>query len=47
MPLDCLFAAPGGDEGGALAELGDEPFHRRAAALERLVARELGREHSH
>ena len=47
MSLDGLLAAAGRDERGALAELGDEPLHRRASALERLVACDLGREHRH
>ena len=38
VPLDRLLAAPGGNERGTLAELGDERLHRRAPALERLVA---------
>ena len=47
MALDRLLAAAGRDERGALAQLRHEPFHRRAAALERLVANDLGREHRH
>ena len=47
VSLDRLLAAAGGDERRALAQLGDERRHRRAAALERLVAHDLGREHGH
>ena len=47
VALDRLLAAAGRDERRALAQLGDEPLHRRAAALERLVAGDLGREHRH
>ena len=47
VPLDCLLAAPSGNERGTLAKLGHERLHRRAAALERLVAADVGREHGH
>ena len=47
MALDGLLAPAGRDQRGALAQLGDEPFHRRPTALERLVTCDLGREHPH
>ena len=47
MALDRLLAAPSGDPSRALAQLRDERFHRGTSALERLVSRDVGREHPH
>ncbi len=47
VALDRLLATAGCDEGRALAKLRDERLHRRAAALERLVANDFGRKHPH
>ena len=47
VALDRLVAAARSHLRGALAELRDERLHRRAPALERLVAHDLGRERTH
>jgi hypothetical protein len=47
MALDRLLAAARSHERRTLSQLGDELLHRRAAALERVVACDLGREHRH
>ena len=41
MPLDCFLPAARGDERASLPKLGYEALHRRAAALERLVAADV------
>ena len=47
VALERLLAAAGRDECRALAELVDERLHPRGAPLERLVARDMRREHRH
>ena len=44
VALRCLLAAACRDACRALAQFGDERLHRRAPALERLVANDLGRQ---
>ena len=43
VPLERLLAAAAGHERGALAQLGDEPFHACAPPLEGLVADDVAR----
>ena len=47
VPLERLLAAAAGHERGALAQLGDEPFHACAAPLEGLVAHDVRGEDAH